>query len=210
MPSLPDFLKVPSAVAVFRYAMAAKRSVLEPLFDRMQCEGPRYREKRAEIRSWTDSDALDVMTTTAGLQMLQEHKVHQAIYEDTGATILLLSAAEMERFYKETGISLYSRGPDSYVSGIKFAHAVSLVANQYKHLGEWRQSPNKESQMRKLVAKFAGNAFRTDAASEFLLRTGFTTYKVFQDALLSCSEGIVSSPIVVDGTSELPTVSLRG
>jgi hypothetical protein len=211
-----EFLKsmnVALAVANFEYTMMAKRRILEPMYAAMQATGPEYRRKKADIQSWSDGQWLDAMTRPAAMRLLQEHNRDQAVYEDSAAAILLLTASQMERFYKDTRISLFKRGADSYVSGVKFSRAVVLLGNQYKHLGSWRSSEDRENpravKNRRVVAMLVENPLGTDAAAEFLLRSAFTDYQAFQDALLSCTEGIVGRPLVADGTNELPTVKVQ-
>lgn len=145
---LPEPLSRSFAVAEFRYTMRAKRTILEPLFAEMQLVGVEYRAKRGVIRGWTDLEALDEFIDPAGRLRLQEHSKNKAIYEDTAAAIVLLTVAEMERLYKRTGISLYNRGRDCYLRGFKFSHALSVLANQYKHLGSWLTRPGSRTSVK--------------------------------------------------------------
>jgi hypothetical protein len=197
------------AVADFRYTVRSKRKILAPLFEQMQVAGAAVRAKREEMQAWTDLRMLDEVTTPVGRARLQEHQANKAIYEDTGATIVLLLLAEMERFFKKTGVKLYERGQESYISTIKLSRALSHLGNQYKHLGEWRKKPQKKHDGLDEVEKLVGNGFRTDAAAEFFLRSGFTDYDSLQQAVLTCSDGLVGLPLVVDDEGELPMVSLQ-
>jgi hypothetical protein len=198
-----------TALANFRYTIRTKREILAPLFEKMHFARAAVYTKRKEIEAWPDLRMLDEMTSKDGRNRLQQHQANKAIYEDAGAAIALLLLAEMERFFKETGVSLYERGLQSYVPGIRFSRALSLVANQYKHLGEWRNESEKAHLQRTEVTKLVGNAFRTDASSEFLVRSGFADYDALQQAVLSSTEDLVGKPLVVDDEAELPTVRLQ-
>jgi hypothetical protein len=206
---LPEALSFASAIAEFRYVVRAKEPILAPLFEQMKEAGARYRPDRDAIREWSESKMLSELATPTGRRRLQEHKANQAIYEDAGASIVLLLVPELERLYKKIDESLYGRGRDSYMPGIKFSRALSLLANQYKHLGEWRKEPQKQHDGLRDVAKLVDNGFRADAASEFFLRCGFVDYGSVQEAVLSCSEGLVDVPLAIDDDSELPTVRLQ-
>jgi hypothetical protein len=197
------------AVAEFRYTVRSKGKILAPLFEQMQLAGAAVRAKREEMQGWTDSRMLDEVTDPVGRARLQGHKGNQAIYEDAGAAIVLLLVAEMERFFKKTGVKLYERGEEAYVSGLKFSRALSHLANQYKHLGSWQDAPKKEHQGQSEVTKLVDNPFRADAASEFFLRCGFADYDSLQQAVLSCSDDLVDMPLVVDDEGELATVKLQ-
>jgi hypothetical protein len=197
------------ALADFRYTIKAKGKILAPLFEQMQLAGAAVRAKREEMEEWTDLRMLDEVMNKDGRERLQQHQANKAIYEDAGAAIALLLLAEMERFFKMSGVSLYERGQESYVPGLKFSRALSHVANQYKHLGAWRHAPEENHPGLSEVTKLVEYALRTDAASEFFMRCGFADYDSLQRAVLSCSGDLVGMPLVVDDEGELPTVRLQ-
>jgi hypothetical protein len=197
------------ALADFRYTVRAKGKILALLFEKMRLAGAAVRAKREEMQGWADLRMLDEVTEPLGRRRLQEHEANQAIYEDAGAAIVLLLVAEMERFFKKTGVKLYELGQESYVPGLKFSRALSHLANQYKHLGSWRDTPEKGHRGRREVTKLVDNPWRTDAASEFFLRCGFANYDSLQQVVLSCSDNLVDRPLVVDDEGELPTVKLQ-
>jgi hypothetical protein len=151
--------------------------------------------------------ALDEFMGAAGRGRLQEHGKNKAIYEDTAATIVLLTVAEMERFYKQTGVSLYDRGRESYIEGLKFSCALQALASQHKHLGSWLTKPGQPYERE--VSRLVDNPYRIDAAAEFLLRSGFINYWDLEDSILLCTDEIVERPLVVDDEGELPTVRLQ-
>jgi hypothetical protein len=197
------------ALADFRYTIKVKGKILIPLFEQMQLAGAAVRAKREEMEEWSDLRMLDEVTNKDGRERLQRHQANKAIYEDSGAAIALLLLAEMERFFKMTGVRLYERGQESYVPGLKFSRALSHVANQFKHLGSWRDAPEEDHPGLSEVTKLVDNALRTDAASEFFLRCCFADYDSLQRAVLSCSGDLVDMPLVVDDEGELPTVKLQ-
>lgn len=209
MEHLPDFLKVPFAVVGYRASISLKRPVLEPLFDRMLVARTNLEESRAVVGGWSDEQILDALESEDKQKILWETGAHQALYDDLGSVLVLLVVSTMERFFKESGISLYERGLSSYVDGVPFSKALSSLANQYRHLGAWRKSTSDGGQNREIVEKLVDNALRTDAASEFLRRSGFTQYESFEDAVLSCSDGIADPSIVVDGRDGLRRVVLH-
>jgi hypothetical protein len=205
---LPERLTRSFAVAEFRYTMRAKRTILEPLFAQMQLVGAEYRTRRDLIQGWTDLRVLDEFMDPAGRLRLQEHGKNKGIYEDTAATIVLLVVAQMERFYKATDISLYDRGRECYLRGVKFSKALKVLANQYKHLGSWL-SKTGQARDEHEVSLLVDDPYRADAAAEFLLRSGFVEYADLENSILSCTEGIVERPLVVDDGGELATVRLQ-
>lgn len=174
-----------SAVAEFRYVIRAKATILAALFEQMQEAGVAYCPDRAAFRRRSESEWLDTLNIRAERRRVREHAAKRAIYEDAGAAIVLLLVPELERLYKKIDLSLYERGHESYVPGIKFARALSLLANQYKHLGEWKKEPEKRHDGLSEVERLVGNGFITDAASEFFLRSRFACYAQVQEAVLS-------------------------
>jgi hypothetical protein len=133
----------------------------------------------------------------------------RALYTDSGAAIILVADAAIDRLHKEVNLSLFDRGAETYVLGVHIAQAISSLANQYKHIGEWLQSPGATSKDREIVKALVGDPVRLDAAAEFLKR-GFTSYNAFEDALISSADDIVTDgTIPARGRSGVPVITMR-
>jgi len=196
-------------VASYRASVVNKRTILAQLFANVRAAYAMYAPLRDRIATWTDNDLLDLPQSDERQDMLAQREAWQTTYEDSAAAMILIAAASLERLYYALRESLYSRGVESYVKGLRFSRAVWALAVQYKHLGEWRHAkelPGDSSEVEQLV----GDALRADAAAEFLRRCAFESYADFERALLSCSEGFSPANVVPSGDRGIPSVKLRG
>ena len=208
-PFIPEFLKVPMAVAGFRARVAAQRPHQELTFKSVLVAREKYEASQAALepqineiidRIGDDPDVRKLIFTDAA---------YKSLYEDLGATLILIAAGSVERLYWAVGESVFDRGVQSYESGITFVEAIHRLANQYKHLGEWLHNGPRNAKDEEVVRRLVDNPLRPDAASEFLKRSGFTEYDEFEAALLSCSDGIADPNLLPDGSGGIPTITIR-
>ena len=208
-PGLPEFLKLPMAVAGYRARIAMQRPHQELTFQSVLVAREKYKQSQASFKEKIDWLIPRVGMDESVREMIYTNAALRALYEDLGATLILLAAASIERLYRSVGVSLFDRGACSYVGSISFVRAVQGLANQYKHWGEWTHGGPRNEEDVRVIAELVDNPFRTDAASEFLSRSGFEKYEQFEDALLSCSDGIAHPSLLPDGRQGIPTVTLR-
>jgi hypothetical protein len=198
-----------SAVSQFRYNIRAKATLTEPLYVKMASIRDSFLRRRDSARGWSEDEVFAAFRTPSSLRFLQQMKSDQSIYEDSAAAIILIVVAEMERFYRFTGKGLYFTGSESYVKGVKFSYAISRLANQYKHLGEWLETPDTPNGDAQTVQNLVDNPFRTDAAAEFLRRCNFDSYYCFEARVMSCTDDFVEPPFVLNEAAEIPSVRVR-
>lgn len=142
------------------------------------------------------------------LHLFEERSVYRTQYEDTASALILLSAVSLERLYKATGDSLFTRGEQVY-NGAYFSKAVCTLANQCKHLGEWIHQPHvKQDDDKQLVVALVDDAMRTDASAEFLTRCGLADYDEYESFLFGCGRGFDSDEVSTDAASGVVTTTL--
>jgi hypothetical protein len=209
MGGLPDFLETPMAVAGYRARIAVQRPHQVLNFDSISVARQQYEEASALINAWPADKFYTLGSDEEAKQLIWKMEASRALFEDLASILLLLAASTIERFHREVGVELYGRGAESYVAGITFVRAVVALSNQYKHLGQWTHRPRPRELDRDLVEALVDQPFRTDAAAEFLRRSGFTTYDEFESALLTCSDGIADPSIIADGRGGMRTITVR-
>jgi hypothetical protein len=212
----PKDLKIEMAIAGYRGRVAVQRLHQELTFksipvarkkfseaqDRLSARIGEFGDFEAFIRAIPEGDA-------ALRRAVWESGAAQYLYSDLGAVLLLVAASSIEELRRLTDLSIYGRGTPSYADGIPFARAVVALANQYKHRTEWIESGKSHSDDFEVVTKLVDKPLRMDAASEFLLRSGFERYEEFEAALLSCADGIVDPSRLPDGKGGIPTFRIR-
>lgn len=161
------------------------------------------------MRSWTQDDWLDFPNNEAARALYAERDAHKTSFEDAAAALVLIAAAALERLYKALQESLFQRGLESYVPSIRFSRALWVLAIQYKHLGEWVHGSKVPKELPEVEA-LVDDPHRTDAAAEFLVRSGFNSYDEFETALLSCVVGMTETGIEPTGESGIVSVAIRG
>lgn len=206
---LPEVLKVPLAVAGFRARVAVQRSHQELTFNGMLVARKKYESSQAALKPRID-EIIERLRFDADVRnVIYENGALQSLYEDLGATLILIAAASIERLYQAVGVSLFKRGVASYADGVCFVEAIHSLANQYKHYGEWLHYGPRNQKDVEIVTRLVEQPLRTDAASEFLKRTAFAEYAEFEASLLSCSDGIADPSFLPNGRAGIPTITLR-
>lgn len=209
MDNIPEFLKVPSAVAGFRARLAVQRPHQVLNFDSIEPARKKYQAASSIVASWFPDKMYDLPRNEEMKQTIWEMGAAQALFEDLASIIILLAGSTLERFRREVKVDLYERGVDCYIPGIKFVRAVAALANQYKHLGQWRHEPRPKEPDRDIIEVLVGNPLRSDAAAEFLKRCAFSSYDSFESALLTCSDGIADPSFMADGRRGMRTITIR-
>jgi hypothetical protein len=203
-------LKLSLAVAGFRVEIATKGPLMKSLFDIVPVA-----KGKSETLSRTLAPMLDTEEGARKLFNEQPLKTHiyemdanRALLTDASAAIILIADAAIDRLYQKVGVSLFARGANTYASGIKIAQAISSLANQYKHLGEWLQTSTSMAKDRQVVEALVGDPLKADAAAEFL--SHFADYGEFEDALISCADDIVTDgTIPAKGRAGVPVITMR-
>lgn len=206
---IPEFFRVPMAIAGFQARIAAQRSLQELTFNELLKTRDRFESSRAVLEPQMEELAFRLSHDDNVRQMFTDHATLKSLHEDLGATLILIAAASLERLQKATGESVFSKGDETYVPGVTFADAIRRLANQYKHLGDWVKNGSRFPKDEEALTLLVDYPLRSDAASEFLKRSGFTEYAQFESALLSCSEGIAPPHLLPDGRRGIAQVTLR-
>lgn len=208
-PFMPEFLRIPMAVAGFRARITVQRSHQELTFKSVLVARAKWEASQAELEPQIDEVIHRIGHDDAVRDLIYTNGGYQSLYEDLGATLILIAAGSVERLYWSVGESVFDRGDQSYADGVTFVEAIHRLANQYKHLGEWLHNGPRNAKDEDVVRRLVDNPLRSDAASEFLKRSGFTDYSQFEKALLSCSDGIADPSLLPDGSAAIPSVILR-
>jgi hypothetical protein len=140
---LGERIRLPAAVSAFRGSVAVKRPLLESLFSIISVARAHAEEQERVIAAWFDTrDGADsAFNDPEKKRMIWEAAAQRTLMTDSASALLLIVAAEYDRFYRSARVSVLDRGEASYVAHIFVARAIHTLANQYKHLGKWRIVP---------------------------------------------------------------------
>jgi hypothetical protein len=203
-------LSLALAVSGFRADVAAKRPLLESLFNIVPLARKKVTDVERKLASYLDTEesTREAFENTAKKNEIWEMGANRALYTDAASALILISATELDRLHRRASVDLFERGAETYVHGIYIARAIYALANQYKHLAKWRSEGTLNDDA-PIVAALVGEASREDAAAEFLLR-GYPRYEEFEDALLSCADNIVTDgSIPASGRGGIPRITMR-
>jgi len=207
----PKDLRVALAVTGFRANIVVKRPLLEALFNIVPVARAKAEPLEHESASWMDSASglREALENPDNKHKVWEASANRALFTDAASALMLIVASELERLFRETSVSLFNRGESTYAPNICVARAVWSLANQYKHLGEWRQNPDQSRADKAIVRTLVDDEMRADAAAEFLKRGGYREYHLFENALISCSDNIVGDgSIPASGRAGMPVVTM--
>lgn len=201
---LGEPIRLPAAVSTFRGSVAVKRPLLESLFNIIAVARGHAEEQEPVIAAWFDTPegAKSAFNDPEKKRMIWAAAAQRTLMTDSASALLLIVAAEYDRFHRSAQVSVLDRGAASYITGIPVARAIHTLANQYKHLGKWRVIPTEGAKERPIIAALVDDPLREDAAAEFL-RRAFTSYDDLEAAILSCADGLVT-----DGT--IPSIGRAG
>jgi hypothetical protein len=210
MNDLPEFLKLPVILASYTADVVGKRNLLSSFFTSVSQSRQSFASLRGELSGWTDDDLFAFPFDESRRALYAKKEASKATYEDSAGALVLIAAASLERLSRALGQMIVDRGAPSYIPGIHFARAVWELANQYKHLGEWRHDPKpkRAQSTMQVVALLVDDPLRSDAAAEFLNRAGLDRYADFEAALLSCIDGLSSASLVPGGSDGITSVTL--
>lgn len=198
------------AVAAFRGNIATKRPLFEELFRMMRLASEEIEPLQQEMASWLDDPnfGASILNDPFRRETMWQTAAHQNLNADTGATIVLLAVAELDRLHRKTGISLFERGPATHAGRITLTRALYALGNQFKHYGKWVSAPDQGQTDREVVAELVGDPLQQNAASLFLLRE-FAGADHLTDALISCGNGIADDGrIPTSGVSSVPRITM--
>lgn len=216
----------PVRIAEFQQHLVAQRRLMKSLFDGLSDARTNYQRTRNEFKTLLDQNGAWFDPSNAAMvEKMTERDSYQSLYEDTASAIILLAAASLERLHKAIGETLWTRGVPSYARSIKFSRAISLLRDQYMHLGEWRYAATHPSATRKtkrdaalekkrestlkLLVRLVKYPLASNAAAEFLERSAFADYSEFEAALASCLDGLVSGPLVPEGHTGIVQLAIK-
>jgi hypothetical protein len=209
MNNFPPGFEIPLAISSFQARAVAQRTLQRRTFDGILVAYKRWVTTREKIELGGEDLILRIGHDEEVVNLFVENSAHKALYEDLGASLVLIAAASIERLQRAIGGDLFVRGVLTYADGVYFSSAIRSLANQYKHFGQWIQEGPGSARDVEIVTKLVDEPLRPDAASEFVRRCGFSTYEEFEVDLLSCSAGIAGASIVPDGANGIATVHLR-
>jgi hypothetical protein len=212
MDLFPEAFKVPMIVVGFKTMVMVQRPHQELTFNSIPAAREMCDAATAALATLLGDDGdgiVNLFEAEDSKNQIWLMGASRALYEDLGSILLLVAASTIDRFYRKIGVPLFDRGVASYVEGISFVRATVALANQYKHLGEWESNPRQNNPDRAIVEQLVDDPLRTDASCEFLKRMGFTRYEEFEDALLSCGDGIADPEIVAPGRGGLRRITIR-
>lgn len=203
----PESLRKQIAVGSFSNRIACQRPLLETLFDFVTSARGKYEKAQEPMQPLINAIGESKEKFSAEFDKAETRRnmwelaAYSALYGDAGSALILIASSSLERLHESTGISLLDRGVYCYVPTIRFSAAITMLANQYKHLGEKIHRKNQRDHA--LIAQLVDDPLGEHTASEFLKRSNFTAYEQFQNALLSCCEGLA------DGITPTPAITIR-
>jgi|GEM_PF-4435890 len=208
---LGEGIRLPAAVTSFRGSMAVKRPLLESLFNVIRSARAHANELEPVVAAHLDTKegADSLFNDPDKKRMIWEAAAERTLMTDSAAALILIVAAEYDRLFRTANMPILARGAASYVPHITVAEAVHNLANQYKHLANWRVDPTKGTKERRIVEALVDDALREDAAAEFLHR-GFTNYDELDAAIFSCVDGLVTDGTIPStGRVGIPVITMR-
>jgi len=189
----PKAIRDEISICEFRGRVATQRPLLEYLFDSVTNVRNKVESFSATVQADPDYFFEKIVDGDKSVQeMASRASENWNNYEDVGSALIMIASASLERLHSALGESLLNRGYRSYVDEVYFSQAVMAIRNQIFHFGEWRDSKSSRGDKdRERLKRLIDDPLRGDAASEFLKRSKFNEYLQFQEALLSCAEGLV-------------------